>query len=499
MKRITPFLLIIIFVSTLQAQIDYKKLDQYIENGVSLFEAEGLSIAIVKDSQVVFSKAYGFADADKKIPLTTKSLFNIASCSKAFTAALAAKLVDEGKLSFQDKVKDHIPYFELSDLWITSQLNIVDILSHRSGLKTFAGDLLWYHTDYTNKEIIERMKYLPIENEFRSEFGYQNNMFMIASEIITQKAGKNWYEYLDNELFDKLDMNTSKSASMYLNDNDDIAYPHVEKKRYPLTDEVPNAAGSIFSNVEEMSNWIKMLLNKGKFNGEQVLSENVINEMFTPRINVYVGRSMKKMGVNFNNYGLGWFLYDYKGREIVFHDGGMPGYLSRVLLVPDENLGIVILTNGLNPLTSALSQQIIDLYFENDDADWVKDYKERIDNYKKRDEENKAKVNSSRVENTKPSLELPKYEGKYNDNSYGEAEVIFNNEKLTLQLPAKDVFTSEMEHWHYDTFKIKFKDDFLPEGFVTFSFNSKGEVTGFKIDLPNPDFHFNDLNFVKVN
>lgn len=499
MKRITPFLLIIIFVSTLQAQIDYKKLDQYIENGVSLFEAEGLSIAIVKDSQVVFSKAYGFADADKKIPLTTKSLFNIASCSKAFTAALAAKLVDEGKLSFQDKVKDHIPYFELSDLWITSQLNIVDILSHRSGLKTFAGDLLWYHTDYTNKEIIERMKYIPIENEFRSEFGYQNNMFMIASEIITQKAGKNWYEYLDDELFDKLDMNTSKSASMYLSENDDIAYPHVEKKRYPLTDEVPNAAGSIFSNVEEMSNWIKMLLNKGKFNGEQVLSENVINEMFTPRINVYVGRSMKKMGVNFNNYGLGWFLYDYKGREIVFHDGGMPGYLSRVLLVPDENLGIVILTNGLNPLTSALSQQIIDLYFGNDDADWVKDYKERIDNYKKRDEENKAKINSSRVENTKPSLELPKYGGKYNDNSYGEAEVIFNNEKLTLQLPAKDVFTSEMEHWHYDTFKIKFKDDFLPEGFVTFSFNSKGEVTGFKIDLPNPDFHFNDLNFVKVN
>lgn len=499
MKRITPFLLIIIFVSTLNAQIDYKKFDEYVENAVSLFEAEGLSIAIVKDSQVVFSKAYGFADADKKIPLTTKSLFNIASCSKAFTAALAAKLVDEGKLSFQDKVKDHIPYFELSDLWITSQLNIVDILSHRSGLKTFAGDLLWYHTDYTNKEIIERMKYLPIENEFRSEFGYQNNMFMIASEIITQKAGKNWYEYLDNELFDKLDMNTSKSASMYLNDNDDIAYPHVEKKRYPLTDEVPNAAGSIFSNVEEMSNWIKMLLNNGKFNGEQVLSENVINEMFTPRINVYVGRSMKKMGVNFNNYGLGWFLYDYKGREIVFHDGGMPGYLSRVLLVPDENLGVVILTNGLNPLTSALSQQIVDLYFGNDDADWVKDYKERIDNYKKRDEENKAKINSSRVENTKPSLELPKYEGKYNDNSYGEAEVIFNNEKLTLQLPAKDVFTSEMEHWHFDTFKIKFKDDFLPEGFVTFSFNSKGEVTGFKIDLPNPDFHFNDLNFVKVN
>lgn len=499
MKKNTLFLLIIIFVSTLNAQIDYKKLDQYIENGVSLFEAEGLSIAIVKDSQVVFSKAYGFADADKKIPLTTKSLFNIASCSKAFTAALAAKLVDEGKLSFQDKVKDHIPYFELSDLWITSQLNIVDILSHRSGLKTFAGDLLWYHTDYTNKEIIERMKYLPIENEFRSEFGYQNNMFMIASEIITQKAGKNWYEYLDNELFLKLDMNTSKSASMFLSENDDIAYPHVEKKRYPLTDEVPNAAGSIFSNVEEMSNWIKMLLNNGKFNGEQVLSENVINEMFTPRINVYVGRSMKKMGVNFNNYGLGWFLYDYKGRDIVFHDGGMPGYLSRVLLVPDENLGIVILTNGLNPLTSALSQQIIDLYFGNDDADWVKDYKERIDNYKKRDEENKAKVNSSRVENTKPSLELPKYGGKYNDNSYGEAEVIFNNEELTLQLPAKDVFTSEMEHWHYDTFKIKFKDDFLPEGFVTFSFNSKGEVTGFKIDLPNPDFHFNDLNFVKVN
>lgn len=163
MPVIKKMMVVFVIVSSLFAQVDLEKLDEYINKAVTDFEAPGLVIAIVKDSQVVFSKAYGYADTEARIPLTTGSLFNIASCTKAFTAAVVAKLVDEGKLSWDDKVVDHIPYFELSDMWITKELNLVDILSHRSGLKTFAGDLLWYQTNYSNKEIIKHLKYLPIE------------------------------------------------------------------------------------------------------------------------------------------------------------------------------------------------------------------------------------------------------------------------------------------------------------------------------------------------
>ncbi|KUG26852.1 beta-lactamase [hydrocarbon metagenome] len=491
-KLITLFLLSI----NLFSQVDYEKLDQYIAEAVKDFEAAGLAVAIVKDSQVVFSKAYGYADIEKQTPLTTKSLFNIASCTKAFISAIVAKQVDEGNLKWSDKVVDHIPNFKLSDIWITNQLNMVDILSHRSGLKTFAGDLLWFQTGYSNEEIIKRMQYLPIEREFRSEYGYQNNMYMIAGEIVSKSSGIQWYEYLDKEIFDKLDMSSSKASSSHLNEKDDVAYPHIESKRYPLTSEKPHAAGSIFSNVDEMSKWVTMLLNNGSYNGNQVLSESVINDMFTPRTILWLGNSMRKAGANFHTYGLGWFMYDYHGQKIIYHDGGMPGYIARVMLLPKENLGLVILTNELNPLPQAISLQIVDMFLGNDDVDWVADYLERVNTYKERDAVRENEKAENRITGTTHSLELAGYTGKYNDNSYGEAEVKLVDDVLVIKFPTKG-FETEMEHWHYDTFKVEL-DDFLPSGYVTFDFNSKGEVTGFKIDLPNPDFHFNDLYFEKV-
>jgi len=497
MKYHKIIFLLLIFSAGLFAQPNLTELDKYISNAVTEAEAAGLAVAIVKDSQVVFSKAYGYADIEKEIPLTTGSLFNIASCTKAFTAAVVAKLVDEGKLSWDDKVVNHIPYFELSDMWIAKQLNIVDILSHRSGLKTFAGDLLWYQTGYSNEEIIKRLKYLPIERDFRSEFGYQNNMFMVAGEIASKAAEIKWWKYLQREIYDKLEMKETRISSMYLDNGQDIAYPHIDGNRYPLAIEKPDAAGSIFSNVEEMSNWVMMLLNGGKFNGEQILSEDVINDMFTPRTIMRVGSSLRKLGANFQAYGLGWHMYDLNGRKVIFHDGGMPGYIARVMLVPEENLGIVLLTNSMNFLPQALSMQIVDEYLGKTDSDWAAYFNERAKRYKAMNEEKENAKTESRVEGTSPSLKLEGYTGIYNDNSYGKAKIELTDNKLVVSFPT-ETFVSEMEHWHYDTFKISL-DDYLPDGYITFDFNSKAEVTGFKIDLPNPDFHFNDLYFEKVD
>lgn len=480
-------------------KVDLEQLDNYIQKTVADFELTGLAITIVKDSSVVFSKGYGFRNVETQEPVTTGSLFNIASCSKAFSSACLAMLVDEGKLSWKDKVIDYVAGFQLADPCITAQLNMVDILSHRSGLDTFYGDLLWYETDYSNQEIIHRMRFLPVKNEFRSEYGYQNNMYMISGEIVRQITGKPWAEFLTERIFQPLEMTESRTSSGEVTPQQELAHPHIDGKRITPANETPNPAGSIFSSVDELSHWILMLLNEGQWQGKQILSAAVIEDMFTPRTLLRVSDSMRRNGSHFNTYGLGWFMFDYAGKKIAEHSGGMPGYISKVTLVPEENLGMAILTNDLNVVPNALRYKILDLYLSDKDYDWAAHYLDMKDRYEKRQDQQQAEREARRAKNTKPSLALQEYAGKYVDKMYGPAQMELKDKKLHLTLlPTKEVFVSKMEHWHYDTFRIKFKDEFLPQGFVTFNFSSNGEVTGFKIDLPNPDFHFYNLNFKKA-
>ena len=265
-----------------KSSIDYQKLDIYIDNAVKDFELTGLAISIIKDNKVVFSKGYGFKNVNTKEAMSTGSLFNIASCSKAFTAACMGILVKERKLKWSDKVIDYIPEFRLADPYITKELNIIDILSHRSGLATFYGDLLWYETDYDNQEIIRRMRYLPIKNDFRSEFGYQNNMYMIAGEIVKKITAKTWAEFVNKKIFEPLQMFDSRTSSKELDEEQDIAFPHLYGKIQELYIREPDPASSIYSSVDNMANWIKMLLNNGKWNDQEILSPNTVEKLFSP-------------------------------------------------------------------------------------------------------------------------------------------------------------------------------------------------------------------------
>lgn len=500
--KLSILILIVCFWNIAKSQksnINYKNLAQYIDNAVKDFKLTGLTISIIKDNEVVFSKGYGLRDANKQEPVSTASLFNIASCSKAFTAACLGMLVQEGKLKWDDKVIDYIPEFRLSDPYITKELNIKDILSHRSGLATFYGDLLWYETNYENDEIIRRMRYLPIKNDFRSEFGYQNNMYLIAGEIIKKITGKTWAEFVNERIFKPLEMSDSRTSSKELTQEQNIAFPHLNGKFQELYIQEPSPAGSIYSSADDMSNWIKMLLNNGKWKDNMILTQKTLEELFASQTVLKVSKSMKNNGIHFYSYGLGWFLFDYSGKKVVEHGGGMPGYISKVTLVPEEKLGIVILTNDMSNLCNALRYKILDEYLNNNQKDWAAEYLQ----YKKANEETlekqKSERDAKRAKNTEPSLELAAYCGTYNDKMYGDAQIALNKNLFITLLPAKEKFCSKMEYWHHDTFRIKFKDEFLPEGFVTFSFNAYGEITGFKIDLPNPDFHFFNLDFKKIN
>lgn len=506
MKKLVTSVTLLIFVpfSLVYSQVskkDLAKIDETVKKAFEVFKPTGLAVAVVKDSVVIYHNALGYAEADKKMPVKTTSLFNIASCSKAFTAACIGILVDEGKLKWTDKVTDYFPGFKLADDYITRQLTIEDLLCHRSGLGTFYGDLLWYNSSYSDEEVMERMRNEPITRRFGIEFGYQNIMFMMAGDIIKKVTGQSWSEFVDSRIYKPLGMLQTRPSNDELTTGQDIAFGHINNKVLGIIDfNAAKSAAAMYSSVDEMSIWTMLMLNNGKYGGKQIISQVSLNRLLEPHTILGASNSQKQHGINFYTYGLGWFIYDYNGKKIVEHDGGMPGYISKVTLIPEQKISIIILNNGNDfYVNSALIGDLMDILVKGREFDWIGEYsviKSRSDAY---EETNNRKRLESRVPDTKPSLLPAGYTGTFRDKSYGDAEIKSDGEKLILTfLPSKTVFTGELQHWHFDTFKVVFKDEYLTFGLITFSFDSAGKVTGFKIDLPSGDFHFWNLDFRKA-
>lgn len=506
MKRIiiSVSIFILISVSVLNSQVskqDLAKIDETVKKAFDVFKPTGLAVAVMKDSAIIYHLALGFSNADTKNPVNTTSLFNIASCSKAFTTASIGILVDEGKLKWTDKVIDYFPEFKLADDYITKEMTIEDLLCHRSGLGTFFGDLLWYNTTYTDEEVMKRMRNEPITRRFGIEFGYQNIMFMIAGDLIQKVTGLTWSEFVESRIFKPLGMLQTRPSNDELSKDQDIAYGHLKNKVLNIYDfNAAKSAAAIYSNVDELSTWTMLLMNNGTYKGQKIISSGSLNRIMEPHTILGASSMQKQHGINFYMYGLGWFIYDYNGKKIVEHDGGMPGYISKITMIPDQKISIIILNNGNDGFVdNALRGDLMDILAKGKDFDWIGEYtgiKARSETYEQNSNKHRLE---SRVTGTKPSLSPDGYAGTFRDKSYGDAEVSLDGEKLKLTfLPAKTVFTGELEHWHYDTFKVVFKDEFLTFGLITFSFDSAGKVTGFKIDLPSGDFHFWNLDFKKI-
>lgn len=498
------FILILLFYfvpSVAQNYFDADKLDEYITKAVEDYEATGFTIGIIKNGDVLFSKGYGVRSVETTEPVTDESIFAIASCSKAFTTAALGILVDEGLISWDDKVTDHLPWFQLHDSYVTSEMRIRDLVTHRSGFATFDGDLLWYGTNYTREDVVYRIRELPLKHGFRFRYGYSNVMFIAAGLVIEEVSGMSWDEFLQERILNPLEMNSTTTSINDLTNAHELALPHLDGKpiEWINYDNVGPAA-SLNSNVDDLLNWVQMWLNNGSFEDQQILSPETVQEIFSAQTPLSTGSANKPGGMHFRNYGLGWYLADHSGRRIIWHDGGLPGFLSKVALVPEENLGIVMMTNSYAFLNTPVVNKIYDMFMNEKDVDYATEFLERVKTYKKRLADAELKREESRVTGTTPSKKIEAYTGSYTDAMYGDAEIVLSDGKLVLtMLPSSQLFTSNMEHWHFDTFRIKFKDEFLPHGFVTFNFNSRGEITGFKIDLPNPDFHFYNLDFEKID
>ncbi|MDX2247504.1 MAG: serine hydrolase [Bacteroidia bacterium] len=481
-------------------QVDYEKLDDYLAKAVADYNVPGLAIAIVKDGNMVFSQGYGLREVGTEKPITPNSIFSIASCSKAFTATCIGMLVDEGKLNWDDRVIDHLPDFQLHDAYVTRELRVRDLLCHRAGFDTFDGDLLWYGTHYDREEVIRRIRFLPLKNSFRSRFGYSNVMFITAGEVIEAVSGMTWDEFVQKRLMEPLGMKDATTTNQNFKKKDERALPHlngivVEDINYDNS----GPAASLNASVTDLSKWLTFWLGGGKYGDKQLLSPESWREILSAQTAQNPSNLEQQMGIHFESYALGWRLFDYAGRKVVEHDGGLPGYISKVAFIPEENLGVVILTNGMPAvLNMALRNEVFDRFLNGKESDWAGRMLSIEKNYLAYVAGQKAEREKTQITGTQPSLPPADYSGKYEDKMYGPAEVVIRDGKLFLTLlPTSTLFTGELRHWHYNTFRVDFADPFLPFGLIVFEMDSQGKVTGFTIDLPNPDFNFYNLKFEK--
>jgi CubicO group peptidase (beta-lactamase class C family) len=512
-RFVVLFLLLLAFPQALLAQTleeRLKEIDEYAAKAGQDWKVPGFAVAIVKDDKVVFAKGYGVRELGKPDAVDKDTLFAVASNTKAFTSAALATLVDEGKIAWDDPVTKYLPYFQLYDPLATREMTVRDLLSHRSGLATFGGDLLWYETHYPREEIIRRVRYLRPTYGFRGHYGYQNIMFLTAGEIIPAVTGRSWDDYVKEKFFAPLRMTRTTTSYKQLIATPNVATPHNEFEgrvrviHYSSADSAGGAA-AINSSAAEMAEWVRLQLGRGTYNGKKFFSADRSREMWTPNTVVAgVSETAERFNpsVHFNLYGMGWFLSDYRGRKVVTHSGGLDGMTSRVAMLPEENLGVVILTNSETPLQSFLWYKVFDVFLGAPRRDWSADYAARVKAAKERGDAEAKKLEDARVPNTKPSLALSAYAGTYTGAMYGDARVAEEQGRLVLRMMHSPNFVGDLEHWHFDTFRIKWRDSviypFQQRGWVTFTLDPQGKVSEMKIDDPNPDFDFKELEFKRT-
>ena len=491
-----------LFAATLLAQaptpLTAGRVEELAKSAREQFGAQGLAVAVVQDGVVLAS--LGVGERAPGQPMTQHTVTNIASCSKAFTAAAVALLVHEGKLQWDDPVQKHLPEFRLADPWISSHMTVRDLLSHRCGLVTFAGDLLWYGSDYDDAEVLRRAAGLPIVQRFREQFGYQNLMYLAAGMIVAKYAGCSWEEFVEQRFFGPLGMTRSRASAQRLPQDAEKALPHIAGKVIPDHEFVAcKPAASIYASAFDLTAWMRMLLDGGKWNGSTILTEDALREMWRPHVSTSKQGTGPDTG-DLSSYGLGWFLSLERGQKVVEHDGGMPGFLSKVSLMPAEKFGFVVLNNSNDGVLNEAVKRA--LFAERRGGDGMEQLtrlaaiKRRID---QRDVAERKAREAQQKPNTHPSLALDAYVGRYEDAIYGPAEIRREGDGLAIVLlPSQRRLFGALAHWHLDTFRVDWPDAFLPFGLVRFELDHTGKVAGFRIDCPIADFDFGALDFRAV-
>ncbi|HKW87944.1 MAG TPA: serine hydrolase [Candidatus Acidoferrales bacterium] len=464
-----------------QNENQWSSLDNYVESAMKQWKVPGMAVGIVQGDKAVYVKGYGVRDIKTGQPVTPDTLFDIGSCTKAFTAASVAILVDDGKIHWDDRVRDFVPFFHLYDPMADEYVTMRDLLTHRTGMQ--GTDLLWYGSPFSLEEIIKRVRYIKPDAGFRAKFQYQNVMYATAGFAAGESTGGTWQDFVRRRIFAPLGMAGPDFSSTDAQQAPDHATPHilnddgsvVTMPWRNIDDVAP--AGSINAGVRDMTKWIAMQLNDGAAEGKQIISKKNVEEMHTPQIVVPSGGEFQLFfpPALQLSYGMGWFIQDYRGHQILLHPGDIDGFASLVVLIPEVHTGFVILSNlDHNPVREGLGYHLIDQFLQLPEEDWIGRFAKIGEKFKAAGKKADAAWDGKQHANALPSRELSGYAGTYRDDAYGDATVTVEGDHLAFQYHS---FQSAMTHYQCDTFVISLGER---EGKtrVTFDLDADGNVNG---------------------
>jgi len=479
-------------------------LDAYVATAMTTFEVPGLSLAIVKDGKIVLAKGYGIRKLGDSTPVDEHTLFGIGSNTKAFTTAALATLVDAGKLSWDDPAYQRLPGFVMYDPYVSHEMTVRDLVSHRGGMSMGEGDLLfWPQSTYTRDEIVYRLRFMKPAYSFRSHFAYDNLLYLTAGQVIPAVTGTSWDEYIRQNIFLPLGMADSNTSVTAFKPGVNYASPHsrVDGKLQVIPLETLDNVGpaaAINSSAVDMAKWLQLQLNHGKFTDRdgRLFSERQSREMWAPQTLLPVRNlapSLASLKTNFSAYSLGWFLRDYHGKKVISHTGGVAGFVSRVIMIPDENLGAVVLTNAeAGEAYDSILYHILDPYLGLPLTNWTATLRQLKDEDEKDAAETMKKAEISRAADSKASLPLDKYAGVYKDAWYGPITIRMENGGLVISFDHTPGMIGDLQPWQHDTFKAHWRRRTIEDAFITFSLKPDDSIESARMEAVSPlaDFSF---------
>lgn len=500
------------FLPVFAQSLTNSQVDSLANKDLKLFRVPGIAISIIKDGKLIYNKGFGVSSIRTKKVVDSETLFGIASNTKAFTAAALGLLVDEKKINWDDKVTKYIPEFRLYDPLATQEMTIRDLLCHRSGLATGVGDLMHDpdSTNFTINDIIYNLRYLKPKYSFRSKFAYDNNLYLVAGEVVTRVSKMRWEDFVEQCILKPLGMKASAASYYGCSKNPNIIDPHKLINdsvrviaRYTSTKD--DAAGGVYSNVNDMSKWLLMLMNNGKYGenlDKQLLSEQTVKELLAPQVVISVGKP-GAYNTHFAAYGLGWFLLDAKGYKQIVHTGEDVGMVSEVSIIPELNLGIVVLTNNESNAIDAITYQIMDSYLD------VKNIDESSATFSRSNSnERSARFLKDSVYNEvirKQSAYHPdtkRLAGTYHDQWFGDVTISIRNERLWFAAQRSPQLRGFLLPYKNNTFFIRWQNPEVDgDTLVLLKRGNRGQADTFTLQnaVAGMGFNFDNLLFQKID
>jgi CubicO group peptidase (beta-lactamase class C family) len=483
--------------------------DAYVAQVLRTFSVPGVAVAIVKDGRVVLARGYGVRRLGDPTPVDAETRFGIASNTKLFTASSIAMLVEEGKLEWDAPVIRYLPSFAMYDPFVTRELTVRDLLVHRSGLGLGAGDLLWWPpTTYDRKEIVRRLRYIKPATSFRSAYAYDNVLYLVAGELIEAASGLRWEDFVRRRILRPVGMTHSDVYHSAAGRPGNVATPHAEvndtvRPVTPFLSDNTNPAGGIVSGAADIAKWLIVQLDSGRVAGGaplfQPASTRQLWREVTPEPIGDAPAGLPHLRPNFYGYALGLETRDYRGRFMLTHTGGLPGYVSRLAMIPELRLGVAVLTNQESGLAfNALVYRVLDHYLGATAPDYVGIYGRLLQQYRTKLAGEASAAAAARDSSGGPSLPLARYAGTYRDQWYGDVAIAEENGGLVIRMTRTPSMVGDLVHWQHDTFVARWRDrELRADAYVTFALNPDGSIDQVKMAPTSPavdfSFDFQDL------